>query len=119
MLPPSGILLGPLRPRPMTDMTPSRVHRYDIDALRIMAAVMVLTIHVTSVFISIPERAGTQGAAYWMALLANLVSVSAVPVFFAISGWALMSRPRAADDCSSRQSPPQRQRLRPLPRHCR
>jgi surface polysaccharide O-acyltransferase-like enzyme len=78
----------------------ARSHRVDIDALRVVAAIMVVTIHVTSVFISIPERAGVQGGTYWVALFANLASRCAVPAFFAISGWALMTRSDESDEAS-------------------
>ena len=82
-------------PRDVTDPT----HRVDIDAVRVIAAVMVVTIHVTSIFVSIPERAGQSGGiTYWVALLANLASRSAVPMFFAMSGWALMKNAAVRDE---------------------
>ena len=61
---------------------------------------MVITIHVTSVFVSIPELTGVSGGTSLVALIANMASRCAVPVFFAISGWALMTRSDASDEAS-------------------
>ncbi len=73
-----------------------RTRRLDIEAMRILAAVLVITIHVTSGFISGPEQTHVYSNTYWVALLANMGSRCAVPVFFAISGWALIARSRQA-----------------------
>ena len=66
--------------------------RLDLDALRIIAAVMVVTIHSTQGFIVLGETTHDLGPAYWIALVANGLSRCGVPIFFAVSGWLLLRR---------------------------
>ena len=66
--------------------------RLDVELLRVIAAVMVVTIHATGDSIRVFEP-GVRGVTYWLALLANEASRCSVPVFFAISGWLLLRRP--------------------------
>ncbi len=67
-------------------------HRDDIDVLRVIAAVMVLTIHASSSVIFAAEQAPI-GGTYWVAVTLNALSRCAVPVFLAIGGWLLLRRP--------------------------
>lgn len=67
-------------------------HRDDIDLLRVIAAVMVLTIHSSSAVIFAAQDAPI-GGTYWLAVILNASSRCAVPVFLAISGWLLLRRP--------------------------
>ena len=88
-------------PRPVAaapDRLGSRSRRVDVEALRVLAAILIVTIHATSSSISGPERTGEFDASYWLALVTNEASRCAVPVFFAISGWALLSRSHQADE---------------------
>jgi surface polysaccharide O-acyltransferase-like enzyme len=78
----------------------TRARRVDIEALRIVAAVMIVVIHGSAQYIQGPEHAGIAGPTYWVALLMNMASRSAVCVFFAISGWALLARSRRDDEVS-------------------
>jgi len=57
-----------------------------------VSAIAVVTIHATGAFVSRPEQTGEYGASYWLALTANQAARCAVPVFFAIAGWVLLSR---------------------------
>lgn len=75
-----------------------RGRRIDVEVLRILGAVLVMTIHVTSGFISEPERLRVLTGTYWVALVANMASRCAVPMFFAISGWALLARAERDDE---------------------
>jgi surface polysaccharide O-acyltransferase-like enzyme len=63
----------------------------DVELMRVVAMVMVVTIHATSTSVQVGERTSA-GVAYWVGLVANEASRCAVPVFFAISGWALLRR---------------------------
>jgi surface polysaccharide O-acyltransferase-like enzyme len=69
--------------------TLARVRRTDVDAMRVVGSVMVVTIHATAPFV---VAGSAIGATYWVALLGNEASRSAVPIFLAISGWTLLTR---------------------------
>jgi surface polysaccharide O-acyltransferase-like enzyme len=65
------------------------LRRLDVDALRVVAAVMVVTIHLTSALL-----------VNWVSLVMNMASRCAVPTFFALSGWALLARRGQSDEMS-------------------
>ncbi len=87
----------PTAPAGDTIAVPHPARRADLELLRVIAMVMVVTIHATSGSILIGERTGA-GVTYWIALAANEASRCAVPVFFAVSGWALLRRDGPWDD---------------------
>jgi surface polysaccharide O-acyltransferase-like enzyme len=67
--------------------------RVDIEILRIVAAAMVVTIHLTSI-LHLPDHS----VAWWIGIVGNMASRSCVPIFFAVAGWAMLSRPAHADE---------------------
>ena len=73
--------------------------RVDVDALRVVAAVMVVTIHLTSAFIPVAAN-HEYDLASWVAIVTNMASRCSVPTFFALSGWALLRRPAQSDEAS-------------------
>jgi surface polysaccharide O-acyltransferase-like enzyme len=77
-----------------------RPRRVDIETLRIVAAAMIVVIHGSAQYIQGPEQAGIAGPTYWVALLVNMASRCGVGVFFAISGWALLTRAHRTDEVS-------------------
>lgn len=82
------------------ESAPPRTRRLDIEATRIVAATLAVTIHATSVFITGPETAHNLGTTYWVALILNMASRCSSAVFFAIAGWVLLSRGPQNDEAS-------------------
>ena len=70
------------------------LRRIDVDLARIVAIVAVVGIHVTGTFISAGAR---QADARDGALVLNALARSGAPLFFAISGWALLARRTRGD----------------------
>ncbi|WP_030544064.1 acyltransferase [Streptomyces albus] len=68
-----------------------REHRYDIDLIRLLCSCGVILGHVGSAFIAAVGRQEAGGpAAYWAGMSADAVSRFAVPMYFAIAGWAVL-----------------------------
>ena len=82
--------------RPRDDGSPPAV-RIDIELMRIVSILMVIAIHSTGPTIVVAQRSGELGPAYWLSLVANEASRPGVPVFFAITGWALLRRSTPGD----------------------
>lgn len=67
-------------------------HRYDIDLIRLFCGASVILGHTGAVFINHVDSDPANGAAvYWVGHLAEAVNPWAVPSFFAIAGWAVLS----------------------------
>jgi surface polysaccharide O-acyltransferase-like enzyme len=84
---------------PVAHVAPIRQRRADVDALRVVSAVMVVTIHITSSFMPEP---GTypNSPATWLSDITNMASRCAVPTFFAVSGWAFLVGTPPSDEAS-------------------
>jgi peptidoglycan/LPS O-acetylase OafA/YrhL len=79
--------------------------RIDVDAVRLVASVMVVLYHAGATFVIKPEAAhSTPGISYWLALVIEVASRSAVTVFFCIAGWAFLSKSRVAPEAN--EAPP-------------
>ncbi|WP_062209851.1 acyltransferase [Streptomyces sp. NBRC 109706] len=71
---------------------PAREHRHDIDLLRLVASCSVITAHVSASLIHAVDQRESEGAAvYWTGFVGDSITSFAVPVFFAIAGWAVIS----------------------------
>lgn len=68
-----------------------REHRYDIDLMRLICSCTVMLGHVGAQFIAAVERreAGGPGV-YWTGHVAEALNPFAVPMYFAIAGWAVL-----------------------------
>ncbi|GAA2271328.1 membrane protein [Streptomyces ruber] len=67
-------------------------HRYDIDLIRVLAAVGVIVCHAAGQFMTAVDRDPTNGGpVYWTAIVGDALSRCAVPLFFAIAGWVVLS----------------------------
>lgn len=70
---------------------PRREHRYDIDLMRVICACSVIAGHVGGEFMHAVGKSAENGAAaYWTGLLLDSVTSWAVPMYFAIAGWAVL-----------------------------
>jgi surface polysaccharide O-acyltransferase-like enzyme len=68
-----------------------REHRYDIDLLRLVSAGAVIVGHVGGACMAVVGRSAANGpAVYWVGLFLDSVTKWAVPVYFAIAGWAVL-----------------------------
>lgn len=66
-------------------------HRYDVDVIRLLCACGVILGHTGSEFINAVGRQEANGAAaYWAGMTADAISRFAVPMYFAIAGWAVL-----------------------------
>lgn len=66
-------------------------HRYDVDLIRLLCACGVILGHTGSEFIDAVGRQEANGAAaYWAGMTADAISRFAVPMYFAIAGWAVL-----------------------------
>ncbi|MEG3628272.1 acyltransferase [Streptomyces poriticola] len=70
---------------------PRRDHRYDIDLIRVLAAVGVIVCHAAAELMAAVGRDPSGGGpVYGTALTGDALSRSAVPLFFAIAGWVVL-----------------------------
>lgn len=68
-----------------------REHRYDIDLMRLLCSATVMLGHVGSQFIRSTGNDPSHGAgSYWAGHVAEAVNPFAVPMYFAIAGWAVL-----------------------------
>ncbi|MER5631658.1 acyltransferase [Streptomyces nitrosporeus] len=81
---------GPAAP---ADPAPSpRERRYDIDLIRLLCSVGVILCHTGSAFVNAAGRTPADGpATYWAGLAADSAGRFAVPLFFAIAGWVVLT----------------------------
>ncbi|MFJ4847404.1 MULTISPECIES: acyltransferase [unclassified Streptomyces] len=71
---------------------PVREHRYDIDLLRVLCSIGVIVCHAAGQFLNVVGRHPSGGApVYWVALVGHGLSRCAVPLFFAMAGWVVLS----------------------------
>ncbi|MEV1006465.1 acyltransferase [Streptomyces sp. NPDC049881] len=76
---------------PAPSPRPAREHRYDVDLLRLVASCSVILSHVAAAFIKAVDGQEENGAAaYWVGMAGDSAGSFAVPVFFAIAGWAVL-----------------------------
>ncbi|MFE2542552.1 acyltransferase [Actinacidiphila glaucinigra] len=69
----------------------AREHRYDIDLMRLLCSATVMLGHVGSQFIRSTGNDPSHGAgSYWAGHVAEAVNPFAVPMYFAIAGWAVL-----------------------------
>ena len=76
----------------------SRSHRADVDLVRVLGALAIVTIHVTGPFIAAGVQGATTGLTYWMAEIAGAASRVGVAAFFALAGWAFLTHRPDPDD---------------------
>lgn len=68
-----------------------REHRHDIDLMRLICSCAVILGHVGAVFINAVDRREENGAgAYWVGHIADSANQFAVPMYFAMAGWAVL-----------------------------
>ncbi|WP_247695784.1 acyltransferase [Streptomyces sp. b94] len=78
---------------------PRREHRYDIDLLRVLASIGVIVCHAAGELMKAVDRDPSGGGpVYWVALAGDALSRCAVPLFFAIAGWVVLSGAPPRDD---------------------
>ncbi|MFD0335420.1 hypothetical protein ACFQZ0_23435 [Streptomyces erythrogriseus] len=71
--------------------TDGREHRYDVDLLRLVCSATIMVGHVGALFIHATGNDPANGAgSYWAGHVAEAVNPFAVPVYFAIAGWAVL-----------------------------
>ncbi|MFI8852955.1 acyltransferase [Streptomyces sp. NPDC053499] len=71
--------------------TARREHRYDIDLLRVICACSVILGHVGGECMQAVGKSAENGrAVYWTGLFLDSVTSWAVPMYFAIAGWAVL-----------------------------
>ncbi|MGW2175245.1 acyltransferase [Streptomyces sp. NPDC001705] len=74
-------------------------HRYDIDLVRVLASVGVIVCHAAGELMKAVDRTPAGGGpVYWTALTGDALSRCAVPLFFAIAGWVVLSGAPPRDD---------------------
>ncbi|QIQ03326.1 acyltransferase [Streptomyces liangshanensis] len=81
-------------PAPVTTPAVPRVreHRYDIDLIRVLASVGVIVCHAAGELMTAVGRSPAGGSpVYWTAVVADGLSRCAVPLFFAMAGWVVLS----------------------------
>ncbi|XTP05526.1 acyltransferase [Streptomyces albus subsp. chlorinus] len=68
-----------------------RGHRYDIDLIRVVCACSVIIGHVGGECVqAVGKDPHNGGAVYWTGLFLDSVTSWAVPLYFAIAGWAVL-----------------------------
>ncbi|MFE7976616.1 acyltransferase [Streptomyces shenzhenensis] len=78
-------------PLPSGQSAQPREHRFDIDLMRLICSGTVMLGHVGSQFISSTENDAANGSgSYWAGHIAEAINPFAVPMYFAIAGWAVL-----------------------------
>ncbi|MFJ8188553.1 acyltransferase [Streptomyces sp. NPDC096094] len=78
---------------------PRGEHRYDIDLVRVLASIGVIACHAAGELMKAVDRDPSGGGpVYWVALAGDALSRCAVPLFFAIAGWVVLSGAPPRDD---------------------
>lgn len=68
-----------------------REHRFDIDLMRLICSCAVMLGHVGATFITAVDREVSNGPdAYWVGQIADSMNEFAVPMYFAMAGWAVL-----------------------------
>ncbi|MFG2511662.1 acyltransferase [Streptomyces sp. NPDC048584] len=70
---------------------PAREHRYDIDLMRLICSATIMLGHVGAQFIRATGNDPSNGSgSYWAGHIAEAINPFAVPMYFAIAGWAVL-----------------------------
>ncbi|MEU9332203.1 acyltransferase [Streptomyces sp. NPDC048290] len=70
---------------------PRREHRFDVDLMRLVCSATIMLGHVGAQFIHATGNDPDNGAgAYWAGHVAEALNPFAVPMYFAIAGWAVL-----------------------------
>lgn len=78
-------------PAPAVPKEP-REHRFDVDLLRLVASCAVIVTHVCAALIHAVDQQRSAGEpVYWAGFVGDSATAFAVPVFFAIAGWAVVA----------------------------
>jgi uncharacterized membrane protein len=85
-------------PAPAHAAAPLASRRVDVELARVVAIVMVITIHVAAGAIAMGLAAHSQSGTYLAAIALNAFSRPGAPVFLAIAGWALLKRRPVSDE---------------------
>ncbi|MCK1796887.1 acyltransferase [Streptomyces sp. XM4193] len=81
-----------------------REHRVDIDLMRLICSCAVMLGHVGATFIRAVDRQVENGAgAYWVGHIADSANEFAVPMYFAMAGWAVLAGAPPRDGRAARQ----------------
>lgn len=81
----------PPAPETREPSAPAREHRYDVDLMRLICSCAVMLGHVAATFIAAVDRQESEGpGAYWVGHLADSANEFAVPMYFAMAGWAVL-----------------------------
>lgn len=71
---------------------PKAEHRYDVDLIRVLASVAVILCHSAAQLMTAVGRHPSGGrAVYWTGITGDALSRWAVPLFFAMAGWVVLS----------------------------
>ncbi|MFJ4711026.1 acyltransferase [Streptomyces sp. NPDC088785] len=69
----------------------AREHRFDVDLMRLLCSAIVMLGHVGSQFIRSTGNDPANGSGtYWAGHVAEAINPFAVPMYFAIAGWAVL-----------------------------
>ncbi|MHC0431171.1 acyltransferase [Streptomyces sp. O3] len=86
-----GVAVPVSRAAASSDRPAPREHRYDIDLIRLLCSFGVILGHAGALFVSGTGRGTEAGqSAYWAGMTADAISRYAVPMYFAIAGWAVL-----------------------------
>ncbi|MEU4094586.1 acyltransferase [Streptomyces sp. NPDC026673] len=90
--PTAGHTTGTSEARAAPPAARPREHRYDIDLLRVLCSIGVIVCHSAGQFLNAVGRHPEGGrSVYWIALAGDALSRCAVPLFFAMAGWVVLS----------------------------
>jgi surface polysaccharide O-acyltransferase-like enzyme len=68
-----------------------REHRHDVDLMRLICSCAVMLGHVSATFVAAVGRQEANGpGAYWVGHLGDSANEFAVPMYFAMAGWAVL-----------------------------
>jgi surface polysaccharide O-acyltransferase-like enzyme len=95
---PPALTVTATTPAPAHAAAPLASRRVDVELARVVAIVMVMTIHVAAGTISLGLAAHSQSGTYLAAIALNAFSRPGAPVFLAIAGWALLKRRPVSDE---------------------
>lgn len=83
---------------PVDRAVPLAPRRVDVELARVVAVVMVMTIHAAAGAIGVGLATHSQSGTYLAAIVLNAFSRPGAPVFLAVAGWALLKRRPASNE---------------------
>ncbi|MEV5316433.1 acyltransferase [Streptomyces sp. NPDC052687] len=87
----AAVLLPQQRQATSEQPAREREHRYDVDLMRLICSATIMLGHVGAQFILATRNDPANGAgSYWAGHVAEAVNPYAVPMYFAIAGWAVL-----------------------------